>query len=225
MLPRLSTLLSITALATSGCAWYEETYKNPDRECWARKGELLNTVSCQAFIQLKCPDPLYPKAAPLENGSTAKSIPILIKVPDGPESPRVGNLMAHVNPYPIHAKKSPWQTLKRDLERILLEQGYSIVAVPDEASYLFKADITYLDVRSETGWVKGVTHAEAKFVVAVSDAEGNPLGNRGFSGKHDKAFTYAYIKDYEVTLGEAYCQALKQFSSHLGNSDFEKLQW
>ncbi|MDI9246570.1 hypothetical protein [Marinobacter sp. CHS3-4] len=174
------------------------------------ENELFQAIRCEAFIAVRClsmPEPTDSVLSPRGYPS------VFVDVADGPRAPLVGNLTAHVNPFPIYAKNSPWQTLKLDLSKILEAHGYSIAGHPDKAVYRLVGDVTFLDVRSRTGWLEGTTHAEARFTVDLTGQGEEPARHLGFTGEYEEKFSYAYLSDYESILGKAYCHALEDFAS------------
>ena len=133
--------------------------------------------------------------------------------------------MSHFNlniqPFPIFVKNgSPWETLQKDVSRILTQHGYTLVNNLDDAQYLVEADLTLLDVRSDPGGftdLKGTTRAKAKFNVVFFDTNDKPIWRNEFIGEHQIKVAYFYLKDSATALGNAYCSALDDFSKTIGS--------
>lgn len=206
-------LLLVLCGMISSCAVYKETYENPDRRCWEKEPlSFGGEISCEAFIDFRCPNEL-----PFSKKSLAgRPGRIYLKLVEGPSSPKVGDLYAHVQPFPIFVKNgSPWETLQKDVSRILTQQGYTLVNDLNDAQYIVEADLILLDVRSDPGGftdLKGTTRAKVKLNVAFYDANDKPVWNNEFVGEYQIKVSYFYLKDSATTLGNAYCLALDDFS-------------
>ena len=206
-------LLLVFCCMISSCAMHKETYENPDRRCWQKEPlSFGGKISCEAFIDFLCPD----EQLFSEKRLAGRQGRIYLKLVEGPSSPEVGDLYAHVQPFPIFVKNgSPWETLQKDISRILSQQGYTLVNDLNDAQYIVETDLILLDVRSDPGGftdLKGTTLAKVKFNVAFFDANDKPVWSNEFVGERQIKASYFYLKDSATTLVHAYCQALDDFS-------------
>ena len=195
---------------------YNETYHNPDRTCGYK--DILNVeAKCEAYINFQCTENfMLLKSAPKE---TQKQIYVTLK--EGYESPYVGELTSHWWSTGIFIKNgSPWKILHNDITSILNQSGYTLSDKQKDSVMIIEADIKLLDVRTETGWTKSTTQAIVKFDAALLDDKGKYLWFKLFTGEHKIDISYAYLKDYEETLGQAYCNALNKFSDAIQSSEF-----
>lgn len=150
---------------------------------------------------------------------TQKHIYVALK--EGYESPYVGELTSYWWSTHIYIKNgSPWNILHNDITKILNKSGYTLSDKQNDSVMIIEADIKLLDVRTETGWTKSTTQAIVTFNTVLQDDKGKVLWFKQFTGEHKIDIDYAYLKDYEKTLGQAYCNALTKFSDAIQSSEF-----
>ena len=195
---------------------YNETYKNPDRTCGYK--DIHNVeAKCEAYINFQCTEKFaLKKPVPRE---TQKKIHVILK--EGYESPYVGELTSYWWSTGIYIKNgSPWNVLHKDITSILNQSGYTLSDKQNDSAMIIEADIKQLDVRTETGWAKSTTQAIVIFNTVLKDDKGKYLWMKEFTGEHKIDINYAYLKDYEKTLDQAYCNALTKFSDAIQPSEF-----
>ena len=203
----------------SSCSTYKETYENPDRQCWEEK--TFGKIKCEAFIDFQCSKSI----SSLGSIQEEKGKKIFFKQVAGPQSPSVGELFAHVQPFPIFVKNgSPWETLHNDIEQILNRLGYEVTDNSDDAKNIIEADLTLLDVRSEPGGftdLKGTTRARITFKIILRNNKGDEGWQEEFVGEHQIKVSYFYLEDYAKTLGKAYCESLENFMQAAQGPEFK----
>ncbi len=207
-------LLPIVCMNLS-CSMWKETYENPDRICWQEN--VFGKIKCEAFIDFQCPE--YLTSIMPAQGKNAKRI--YVELVDGPQSPRVGYLLA----FPIFVKNgSPWETLHNDITQILSQLGYEVTVNADDTKNIIQADVTFLDVRSVLGGFtdfKIPIDAKAIFKVILRNNNEEEVWSDEFIGEHQIKVFYSYLKDHEKTLGQAYCRSLESFSQAAQTPEFK----
>jgi hypothetical protein len=147
---------------------------------------------------------------------------IYVKPVEGYESPYVGELQAlHVTSIFIKGG-SPWGALHKDVTSILSQLGYVVSDRQENAGSLLVADFKHLEVRTGGGWTdfKMTTRATVVFSVVLKQSTDEVLWSEEFTGEHEIKVAYAYLKDSEKTLGQAYCNALKNFADTVRKPEF-----
>jgi len=118
--------------------------------------------------------------------------------------------------------ESPWQTLRGDVESILILDGYEVLGMQGGDENVLELDLTRVDVRSDDpGWLsmKITTHAEVFFTATLRSPGGDVAWSESFNGRDEIRHSYAGLDDSEMILGNAYCQALASFARGIQSID------
>jgi hypothetical protein len=202
--------ISTVMVLVVGCTGFNQAYE--ERVCW--KYGLPNECKDHA-ITLNCPKvPVFTK---LSKSPTFTKV--FVKPLDGPANPQIGYLfsrsLAGDKPIYLTGEKA-WETLQKDLKMILRSYGLKIQEDKQDIDVIVEGNITFLDVRSTHGGgdlldFKMPTKAQASFEVKIMDSGENMLWHQEFYGSNEIMASYAYLKDSQDILGQAYCQALSEF--------------
>lgn len=211
--------LALLVMALSGCSGFGEAYDS--RVCW----EGSSAAQCrQASILLECSQEIdVPTGTDI-----APSATLVTRVAEGERRPVVGELFSQWCPpdcIPIHlAGFDPWDTLHGDVREILERAGYRLAEDVEGDIPIVDLELPSLDVRSDDpGWLsmKITTRARASFRASVVAVDGQPLWSEEFAGAGEVRHAYAALSDYEQALGEAYCDALRDFARVVGEGALE----
>ncbi|MHC4993939.1 MAG: hypothetical protein ACYTGQ_02700 [Planctomycetota bacterium] len=214
----------LCALLLVACEGFDEAYN--ERVEW-RGGSWVPYQREHIFMPLESPEVLPPAdATPIPSPKT-----IAIRLVDGPEAPKIGELYAGYPPIHIinQSPPSPWVRLRDDVKRTLTGLGYEVLEFTessDDTSSVIEADMILLDTRSDPGGlfdVKGTTWGYAKFRITLFGVGGERLWFREFSGHHEIKVSYFFLRGSKTTLGEAYAHALEDFAHVAGTPEFYSL--
>ena len=140
---------------------------------------------------------------------------VFVQLVDGPANSKVGYLFSQNGDTPIYLTgKTAWEILQKDLKTILHSYGLKIQTDKQDIDAIVEGNMTFLDVRSKHGgWLdfKIPTTAQVSFEVKIMDPDEDLLWHHDFHGSNEIMVSYAYLKDSQGLLGQAYCQALSGF--------------
>lgn len=213
----LSRLLILTVLPLmafiASCTGVKQAYE--ERVCW--KNGL--PIECNIHeITLSCSE--TPSFNQKLNLTTFTKV--FIEPVNGPTDPQVGYLFSQGGDKPIFlAGETPWETLHNDLEAILRSSGLKVQEDKQDIDGIIVGNMTLLDVRTKHGgWLdfKIPTKAQARFEIKVKDVDGKIIWQQEFTGSKEIMVSYAYLKDSQDLLGQAYCLALSNFTSEFESS-------
>lgn len=203
----------------TSCAGFKEAYN--DRICFDATSNM--PIQCkQVFVDFKCNETITLPASALPKLSKT----ISTKLARNYVSPKVGELFSQHGNIPIFVKnKSPFLTLKNDIDKLLIQAGYKIVHDSEGIANVLVIDIQLLDVRfEEAGWtsLKGVTKATVSFKVTLINNTGVTVWSDEFSTSDNEMVDYALLSDSEKLLNSSYCKSLKKFSEVIYKESFYK---
>ncbi len=194
-------------LFSAGCTGFKQAYD--ERVCW-KNGLPMECNSHE--ITLSCSE-----TPSFSQMSKSKSLTkVFVELVDGPANPKVGYLFSQGGDRPIFLTgETPWEILQNDLSAILRSFGLKIQEDKQDIDGIVVGNMTLLDVRTKHGgWLdfKIPTKAQASFEVKVVNVDGSLIWHHEFTGSKEKMVSYAYLKDSQDLLGQAYCEALSDFA-------------
>ena len=208
----LSPIFSLAALMLSvgACAMWNKALDDPYKR-WTLFNE-------PAGIHLRCTEELMHTNAP--SAQTPRGNLVIRETPTHP-APKVGDF----GDMPIYLEgEKANAVLFGDVQRILLDTGYSAVDEGAEDEAILEATMTMLWADMDD------TYAAAGFVASLNNAAGILLWKGVFKGRDDyrerdeykNRGIYNEIRFPEDALARAYCQSLNSFAQAIREPAFIK---
>ena len=163
-------------------------------------------------IRLSCEE--TPRQTIEQDAEISPAILIMREPPTYP-APKVGKF--DLMPVYLGGEKAN-KVLFTNIQRIILDNGYSVVDEGHADAVIFEATMTMLWVNTKR------PYAVVAFVVVVDTASETRLWDGVFTGRDEYELRQPryHVVDAEAALARAYCRSLESFAQAVNSPDFIK---